>query len=117
FLLEELFSSTHLPIKHSRTRLPGQCDPREKWRPLALQCPLLALECIGKRAASGCGSRKYAPLRPCGGFVRSCALDEPEPRQLLQGVVHLRTRNPRPVPYLTPLQFQVRLVAVHRPLC
>src|SRR6266566_965644 len=43
-------------------------------------------------------------------------MNQSRPRQFFQRVVNLGPRNPRPVPDLSPLQFQVRLIPMHRPL-
>src|SRR5258708_2849603 len=113
FLLKERLPASNLPRKHRRPRLPGERDPGEKRRPLALRSPFLALQCIGERRAPlGC-SRKGASF---GADYRLLALgrsDQSEPRQFLERIVHLRPRNAGPMANLAAFQLLIRFVAVH----
>src|SRR5215472_235274 len=102
--------------ENARPRLPGKRQPNKKGRLLAVRCPFLSLERIGQRLAALLRGFKRRPLRPsltCLAFRRP---NHSDARQFLQRVVHVRPRNRRPVANFPPLQFQVCLVAVHRPL-
>jgi len=102
-------------LKHPRPRLPRKRNPRQKRRPLPLRSPFLALQCLCKRSLALRGSFERAPFRPRCRLIRFQSPDQSCSRQFLQRVINLRPRNPRPIPNLPPLQFQIRLIPVHRP--
>ena len=113
-LRQKFLPLAQLPIKYSRASLPRQGDPCEKRRPLSLIRPFLALQRICQRRTARGRCAKHTALRSGHRLIAVSTSDQPKPCQFLQRVIHLRTRDTRPVAYLPPLQFQVRLIPMHR---
>src|SRR5882724_1058342 len=116
FLLQKLPSPLQLFLKHPRPCLPRKRNPRQKRRPLPLASPLVALESNRQRSLPLRCRFESASLRPSRRFTRLQSPDQSRTCQFFQRVINLRPRNPRPVPDLPPLQLQIRLIPVHRPL-
>ena len=116
FRLQKFLPAPDLLLKDARPRLPRKCDPRQKRRPLPLRRPFLALQSIRQRGSPLRRRCKTAALRPRSGLFGFERANHPSTRQFFQRIVNLRTRNPRPIPNLAPLQFRIRLIPVHRPL-
>jgi hypothetical protein len=116
FLLQEFLPPPELLLKHARPRLPRKRHPCQKCGPVPLRRPIFAFECIGKRRPPLRRSFIAAPLRPRSRLVCLQRTNHPGPRQFFERVINLRSRNPRPVPNLAPLQFRICLIPVHRAL-
>ena len=116
FLLKKLLPPTNLLLKHSRPRLPGERNPSQKRRPVSLRRPIFAFERIRQCCATFGRRLKAAALRPRSRLIRFQRTNQPGTRQFFQRIVNLWTRNPRPILDLSPHQFCVRLIPVHRPL-
>src|ERR1700682_1165061 len=116
FLPQEFLPPPQLLPKNPRPRQPGQRHPSQKRRPLPLRSPLLAFQRIRGSRTPLRRSRKHAAFRALG---RLPALHRPHKsrlRQFSQRIINLRPRNPRPVPHAPPLELQIRLIPMHRPL-
>src|SRR5580700_4212515 len=116
FLFQIVLPPLDLLLKHTRPRLPGKRDPRQKRRTVALRGPFFTFESIGQRRAPFGSRFKAASLRSRSRLTHFERTNHPGPRQFFEGIVNLRPRDPRPISYLAPLQLRVRLIPMHRPL-
>ena len=114
--LEKRRPPLQLQAHACRPRLPGQRQPGQERRPLPLRSPLLPLQSIRQSRPPLRRSLETTSFRSLCRRLRLQRPDQPRPRQFLQRIINLRPRNPRPIPYLSPLQFRVGLIPMHRPL-
>jgi len=78
--------------------------------------PVLALEGFGQRSAASGRGLVDAAARTGGRRRVRAGANQSEAGEFLDRVVDLRPGDAGPVAHLTPFQFEVRLVAVHRAL-
>ncbi len=116
FALQKFLPPPDLLLEHAWPRLPRKRNPRQKRRPVPLCRPIFALQSIRQRCPPRCRGFKAASLRTRRVLTGLQRTNHPHPSQLFQRVVHLRPRNPRPIPYLATLQLRIRLISMHRPL-
>src|SRR5580704_2491705 len=79
--------------------------------------PAFVLQSICERRAAFFRRLISAAFRSPRRLSRFCCSNQASVREFFQRLVNLRPRQVRPIPNLPPLQLQVRLVPVHRPLC
>src|SRR6476646_260596 len=113
FTLQKFLTTLELFQDGPGRSLPGKRHPGKERRTITLVGPVFAF----KRS-----SQSRAPFR-CGGedvalgterwFVVTCFFNQSKPCQLFQRVIDLGTRHSGPVLYLTALQFEIGLIAVH----
>src|SRR5579864_2373236 len=72
--------------KSLRTRLPGEREPGEKWRPVALYRPAVCSERLLQSLLALCRSAKDAAFRTGGSFVVTRCANQPQPFQLVQRI-------------------------------
>jgi hypothetical protein len=116
FFFQKFSPPFNLLLEYARPRLPRKRDPCQKRRPVPLRRPFLPFQRFRQSCPPFRRRCKRAAHRPCRRLIRYRIPNHPRPRQFLQRVINLRPRNPRPIPYLPPLQFQICLISMHRPL-
>jgi len=114
--LQKSLPPLELLPKHPRPRQPRQRHPRQKRRPLPLGSPFLSFQRIRRSRPPLRRSFKHAAFRPPRRLPALHSSDKSPLCQFPQRIINLRPRNSRPIPHAPPLQLQIRLIPMHRPL-
>lgn len=113
FLLQKFSPPRELLSENARPALPGETEPGEKRGTVALLGPIFALERVGESRAAAGGGLEDSPFGTSRLVSSLDRANQARVRQLVERIIHLRTRDPGPVANLAVFEERVHVVAVH----